>query len=500
VRRVAEEYFFLQRSSPLGLQAQLREIVISGILNRSLPTGAMLPSTRRLAGHLGIARMTVTLAYQELAAQGFVEPCVRRGYKISDNAEVVHSPIGASDPASEKVDWARRLQGLATVHRGVEKPSDWRRYPLPFVYGQMDMSLFSHNAWRDCSRRALGRRDFETMAGDAASADDDMLVDYICRRTLPIRGIHVSPSQVLVTLGAQNALWIATQLLLDRQRHGVHENPCHPDILATLRMTGARLTAVAVDAAGLPPSQVPPDADVVYATPSHQSPTTVTMPIARRLELLGAAEASDFVIVEDDYEFEMSYLRQPSPAFKALDRHDRVIYVGSFSKSLFPGLRLGYLVASCDFIERARALRSLMLRHPPGHLQRTTAYFLALGHYEVLIRKMRSVFHERYRLIVETFAAEGLEIAISSTYGGSSLWVEGPPGLDADRLASLLLEDGVVIEPGTPFFAFDCAACRCFRLGFSSIPTASIPQGIRLIAQRMRELAKPCSDAARAPL
>lgn len=488
--RIAEEYFFLQRSSPLGLQEQLREIVVSGILNRSLPSGAMLPSTRRLASYLNIARMTVTLAYQELAAQGFIEPAARRGYRVAGTAQKPRTPGRKTESSQTKVDWSSRLHGTATYHRGVEKPPDWQSFPLPFVYGQMDMTLFSHGAWRDCSRRALGKRDFEAMASDTASADDSMLVDYICSRTLPMRGIHVSPNQVLVTLGAQNALWIAAQLLLKPGTHGVHENPCHPDILATLRMSGARLSAVNVDAHGLPPSDVPVDSDVIFTTPSHQSPTTVTMPIARRRELLAAAEAHDFVIVEDDYEFEMSYLRPPSPAFKALDRTDRVIYIGSFSKSLFPGLRLGYMVASADFIERARALRSLMLRHPPGHLQRTTAYFLALGHHEVLVRRMRHVFHERYRIIIDTFIAERLKIAIPSTYGGSSLWVEGPAGLDADQLAASLLSDGVVIESGTPFFASDQSTCRHFRLGFSSIPTHHIARGVGLIARRVRELAR----------
>ena len=140
-----------------------------------------------------------------------------------------------------------------------------------------------------------------------------------------------------------------------------------------------------MDSDGLPPDLIPPETDVVFTTPSHQCPTASTMPISRRKELLRRASADDFLIVEDDYEFEMSFLKPPSPALKSLDDEGRVIYVGSFSKSLFPGLRLGYLVGPAPFIREARALRSAVLRHPPGHMQRTAAYFLSLGHYLSLI-------------------------------------------------------------------------------------------------------------------
>jgi len=191
------------------------------------------------------------------------------------------------------------------------------------------------------------------------------------------------------------SLWIVSQLLLKGGKTAAIENPGYPGIRNILRQTGCHINAINVDMDGLPPDLIPNETNVVFATPSHHAPTTVTMPMARREALLAKAEAQNMIVVEDDYEFEMSFLRPPRPALRSIDTSGRVIYVGSFSKSIFPGLRLGYLVGPEPFIREARALRATVLRHPPGHVQRTTAYFLGLGHYDALIRSMRQTFHER---------------------------------------------------------------------------------------------------------
>jgi len=473
---VSETIFFIDRESGLGLQAQLRETVVSAVVAGRIQPGAQLPSTRRLADYLRISRITVTLAYQELVAQGYLEAAGRSAYRIAGNPpgramENMRLPAGA-----QPVDWDSKVTMDFNVVRQVEKPLDWRRYPYPFLYGQMDPSLFDLNAWRDCARRALAREDFILMASDFAAADDVRLVNYICSRTLPRRGIHANPDEILVTVGAQNALWIVTRLILQNGSSAVCENPCHPDISASLLLSGARVTTIDVDAEGLPPDSLPEDVDAVVVTPSHHSPTGATMPIDRRVRLLQAATERDFVIVEDDYEFEISFLAPPSPALKSFDTTGRVLYIGSFSKSLFPGLRLGYLVAPAPFIRKARALRSLMLRHPPGHLQRTAAYFLALGHYDAVLQRME--YHARHIAMAEAFHREGLTIAGASAFGGTSFWMEGPKGLDADRLVQILRQDGVLVEPGSPFFPRSRAPCRFFRMGYSSIPRNSISEGV----------------------
>ena len=199
------------------------------------------------------------------------------------------------------------------------------------------------------------------------------------------------------------------------------------------------------------------------------------------------AEQENFLIVEDDYEFEMSFLKSPSPALKSLDRNGRVIYVGSFSKSLFPGLRLGYLVGPAPFIREARAMRASVLRHPPGHIQRTTAYFLSLGHYDALIKRMSRALHERRKVLDAAIAEHGLTIAGEATFGGSSVWMKAPEGVDTDILAARLRDQSVLIEPGQSLFAREGSPTNFYRLAYSSIPTNRIAEGVRLIAEALKD-------------
>src|SRR5690606_18899470 len=212
--RIAPEIFFIDRRDRRTLQMQLATSIVSTILDtRALP-GTRMPSTRKLSETLNISRLTVTLVYQDLVAQGYLEPLPRSGFVIS--RKVPHRRVQADTAASgviPAVDWTARLAHRLDQRRKISKPRDWRRYPYPFIYGQVDPTLFDHNAWRDCARRALGQRDFPELADDRLAQDDPVLVDYVRRNTLPRRGISASPDEVLITLGAQNALWIAATLL-----------------------------------------------------------------------------------------------------------------------------------------------------------------------------------------------------------------------------------------------------------------------------------------------
>lgn len=482
---VSETIFFIDRKSRSGLQNQIRETLVSAVLSGRLVPGARLPSTRKLADYLNISRITVTLAYQELASQGYLEARGRSAYFVADTSPQAGPGSGESAAAESSVNWPAKIKASFSIAKPIRKPLDWHRFPFPFLYGQMDPTLFDLSAWRDCARRALAREDFELMAGDFAAADDVQLVNYICSRSLPNRGIKASPDEILVTVGAQNALWLTIQLMLKPGSVAVCENPCHPDLSAALHLSGADVTAVDVDEGGLRLDLLPAKPDVVFVTPSHHSPTAATMPMERRLDLLAEAEKRDFIIVEDDYEFEMSFLKPPSPALKSLDRNGRVLYVGSFSKSLFPGLRLGYLAAPAPVIREARALRALMLRHPPGHLQRTVSYFLALGHYDAVIRRMRLEYRKRHEVMAAALERHRLKIAGASDFGGTSFWIEGPQGLDADRLMNELRQDGVLIETGSPFFPDMDGPCRFFRMGYSSIPAGRIEEGVARTAARI---------------
>ena len=479
------ESIFLDNELDDTLQNRLKRQVVEGILSGRFRPGERMPSSRALARHLGVSRITVTLAYTDLVADDYLVARGRSGFFVSPEAPSARAFEPSERIDESTVDWGRFLTQKSNACERIERPVDWRNYPYPFVYGQTDPTLFDHQNWRLCALQALGKRDFETLTSDQYERDDPKLVEYILRNILPRRRISARPDNVLITLGAQNALWIAAQLLLTQRRAATIENPCYPGLRDILSQTRCRTHAIDVDDFGLPADRVPADTDVLFTTVSHQCPTNVTMPIARRKELLDRASREGFIIVEDDYEFELSFQRSPSPSLKSLDGAGCVIYVGSFSKSLFPGLRLGYIVAPAAFVQEARALRATVLRHPPGLIQRTAAYFLSVGHYDAQVNRMRKTYHRRRQIMEQSCREYGLTNAGDESNGGSSFWMRAPHRVDTEALAQRLLAHGVVIEPGQAFFDPNRPQRQFYRLAYSSISSAKIARGVELIAEEI---------------
>ena len=478
--------FHLRRADNVSLQSQIRETLVTAILAGQIPIEEPVPSTRQMAKRLGVSRNTVVLAYQALVDDGFLQSRERSGFYVNKAVldGKVSRPAAATGPAPPRrtADWSRRFRVRPSDQANVEKPPDWQDHPYPFIYGQVDRSLFPIAEWRDCSRRALGTKWMDEWTSDSVTADDPMLVEQIRTRILPRRGIMADEAQILITLGAQSALYILTSLLVTPQSRVAIEEPGYPDLRNVVRLRTDRVLPIPVDEEGLPVDGRLADCDLAYVTPSHQSPTTATMSLARRLALLELAGERDLLLIEDDYEFETNYVSEPCPALKSLDQDDRVIYVGSLSKSLFPGLRLGFLVAAPALIREARALRRLMLRHPPNNNQRTAALFLALGHHDTLIHRLHRVYAARWAEMGRALETHLPRSSRAPTFGGTSYWVTGPDTLDSEALASAALREGVVIEPGTINFSAPDAPRNCFRLGFSSIPKERIEPGIRILA------------------
>ncbi|RMC32076.1 PLP-dependent aminotransferase family protein [Paracoccus alkanivorans] len=487
--RIPVETIFLREDEAPTLQGRLMAAIVRAILESRARPGTRLPSSRLLARSLGISRMTVTLVYQELVSQGYLETLPRSGIAVAATVPHRRLRVSGTRQTGQPPDWRDWLSDHRLPRRVIRKPANWRDFRYRFIYGQADPDLFDHSAWRDCARRALGTRDFAALAADQYGADDPLLVDYICSNTLPRRGIHAQPEEVLVTMGAQNALFLAVELLGRADRLAVTEEPGYPDFAETLRRAQSPTIFLPVDGMGLNPAELPENTRLVIVTPSHHIPTGATMPLARRKDLIARAGGQNFLIIEDDYDFEMSYLAPPAPALKSLDDTGRVIYLGSFSKSLFPGLRIGYMVGPAALITQARALRSMMLRHPPSHLQRITAYFLALGHYDAHIVRLREALKNRRTALEQALRRTSLTIAGAPASGGSSVWIKGPEHVDSADLAEQLRPDGVLIEPGEVFFETPPPVCPYFRLGYSSIIERDIPAGIELIARRANQLA-----------
>lgn len=483
------EIFVLPATDGQTLQQKIQQVVSEAIVSGRCAAGERMPSSRGLAAHLGVARITVTLAYAELVANDYLSARGRSGYFVSENAPVRPAFKALPAPVTLQADWTGRLTRSLSLREDIPRPPNWRDYRYPFIYGQSDSDLFDHANWRSCALRAVGRRDFDSLSTDHYHRDDPMLVEFMLRHILPRRGITARPEEILITMGSQNALWIAAELLLDENASAVVENPCYPGLRRILEYRGCVVNAVGVDARGLRLEDIGVEARVVFATPGHHCPSNATMPPDRRKALIERAIRDDFIIVEDDYELELpSVATPPSPALKALDRTGHVIHVGSFSKSVFPGLRLGYMVAPDAFIREARALRGLVLRHPPSHIQRTLAYFLSLGHFDAQMARLARIFSRRRAVMRDSLAHFGLLSPSADRAGGSSFWLRAPDGVDSSVLARDLRGDSVVIEPGRPFFAPDTPDTSFYRMAYSSIPASRVEEGVALVAARARVL------------
>jgi GntR family transcriptional regulator/MocR family aminotransferase len=337
----------------------------------------------------------------------------------------------------------------------------------------------------------MGKRWIDDWSVDRYAEDDPLLVQQIVRRLLPRRGIAAREEEVIITLGAQNALCLLSTLLVREGTRAAMEDPGYPDMRNILAFRTPDLRFLPVDGDGVAVDERMRELDLLYTTPSHQFPTTATMSLERRKALLAAAEAEDFVVIEDDYEFETNYVGEPLPALKSLDGGGRVIYVGSFSKSLMPGLRLGFIVADAALIEELRALRTLMLRHPPGNNQRTAAFFLANGHFDALVRRIHRVYRERWTILGAALKEQLPGWARTSSFGGSSYWLQGSEGFDAGALQAAALSEGVVIEKGSTFFRSAEEGRRNFRLGFSSIATDRIEPGLARLKGVIDRMERP---------
>ena len=249
---LSEDLFFLDPSFEGSLQSQIRQIVASAILSRSFLPGERLPSSRKLAKHLGISRITVTLSYQELVADGYLTTRSRSGFFVADDApsSTFH---GNTTEVQDRVDWDVALQRNYMGAAKVEKTFNWQSYPYPFIYGQADPKLFSHSNWRLCAHQALGKKEFDSLTSDYAEEDDPQLIDFIARHTLTRRGIRANRNQILLTVGAQNALWMVAQLLLNKGKTAAYENPGYPGLRSILYQSDCELMAVDVDKDGLNP-------------------------------------------------------------------------------------------------------------------------------------------------------------------------------------------------------------------------------------------------------
>ncbi len=389
------------------LHARLRAAILDG----RLAAGTALPSTRRAAAALGVARNTVAAAYDRLMAEGYVLPRPRARAVVADlrapKAAAGRRAARLSRPAAPMNPAMRRLPALPA--------GEDVRQPAPFRLGLPEHRLFPHAAWRRAMARALrdaARAPFAP--GDAAGIP--ALRAAIARHVAFARAVACDAEDVIVTAGAQQAFDLLARLLVTPgQTRVAVEDPGYPGLRAALLAAGAKLVPVPVDAEGLRVDRLGEGLGVICVTPSHQFPTGVAMTLPRRMALLAWAHAHGAVVIEDDYDGEFRAAGRPLDALHALDAESRVCYVGTFSKCMFPALRTGYVVAPPWARERLAALKRCTDAHADTVLQSALAAFMEEGHLARYVRRMRPEYGRR---------REALEAGIARLLGE---WLEPVP-------------------------------------------------------------------------
>lgn len=476
-----ERYFETPFSEAASLQHQIQERLIEAILDGAVSPVDPLPSSREFAKLLKVSRNTISIVYDRLHQDGFITAKPRRGYFIDENfvrekldvAPPRHRPGSGTPP-----DFAQMIPHRFTEQLNIEKLADWRRHPYPLMFGQVARDEISVARWRDCLRRAGTTRHVGTWADDQTNSDDPLLLEQIARRVLPQRGFRADADELLITVGAQNAIWMIATLFLGPGKRIQIEDPGYVDARNIFLSQGAEVQPVPVDRNGFTLGPALSEADMIYVTPGHQSPTNVTMPMERRLALIEAANREDFLILEDDYEHELNFIGAQHPTLKALDPNGRVIHVGSLTKPLFPGIRLGFVAADRAVIHELRALRRLMYRHPSALAQRAMALFLSEGHYDAHIRRHRRTMAEKWRMVLREIDRRLPDCEITMTTGGSGIWLALPEGVSAAAVTRTALERGVVVEDGTLHYLREGAPQNRLRMGFGAIDLAKIAPGI----------------------
>ena len=450
------------RDDPLHHQvyADIRDAILSG----RLAARSQLPSTRLLASELRISRTTVSLAFDQLRAEGFLEARERGGTFV---AATIPDRVLSSGRASTHARTPARSRPAAPVaapsHRGAALASLTTPaisfsglQPRAFRTGVPALDVFPHSVWGQIAAR-LWRRAPRALLGYGVPNGYEPLRRAIADYLELSRGARCASEQVIIVGGSQEALYLAAQLLIEPGDTAWIENPGYPGARNALSAAGARVVGVPLDGEGLDLShgvRVAPHARIAYITPSHQYPLGVTMTVGRRLALLEWARKAGAWILEDDYDSEFRYTSRPLPSLQGLDagegdRDTRVIYVGSFSKTLFPSLRIGFLVVPSALVDAFAAARAVIDRQSPTVDQAVLAEFIDQGHFVRHLRRMRALYAERQDALIRGVRDGPLVEHIETGPSDAGMHLVGwlRHHRDDARASSRALEAGIEAQP-----------------------------------------------------
>ncbi len=487
----------LDRSAAEPLFRQLYTQAKQAILRGTLAPGMQLPPTRELCRLLGVSRQTVLNAYEQLSAEGYLSGTVGRGTFISDQLPLAARTVQPAAAPGLLRPLSARGQAYAGAMRQVRYHDSALRAFRPSMPG---LDLFPFDVWSRLEARRWRRLGHSgghgggQHLGYSDPAGFAPLRELLCVYLRASRAVNCTPDQIVITTGSQQGLYLLSALLLAPGDQAWVESPGYPGAAAPLVATGARVCTVPVNAGGMDVAYGAahyPQAKMVLTTPSHQLPLGVTMSLQRRLELLRWAAAARAWIVEDDYDSEYRYSGPPLASLQSLDRHGCTVYVGTLSKVLFPGLRLGYLVAPPALVESVVRAKAVIDRHSALPAQMVLADFLEGGHFGRHIKRTREAYRERRDTLVSGIATHlDDELVCGPLDAGLDLCVQFRCRRDEAAVASAALAAGIDVRAlsyyAHPGASADCGVAPGLLLGFAAIKPAQIGEGVLALARLLR--------------
>lgn len=481
-----------QATSPLRQQLyeKLRQAILKGLLH----PGQRIPSTRLLAKTLGISRATATQSYEQLLNEGYIETTVGSG-------TFVCTQLPHSFAESISIELNRLVTCLSPklsnygeqlVARGTIQPIDslGSSISCSFHYGRTVFDGYSMQIWRKLLSHYC-RNDATWLDYTTDVLSYSPLREAISNYLADSRNINCHPDQILITNGAQQALYLVTRLLINPGETIALEEPGYRAARFIFSSQGAKLLPISVDQKGLMVAElkqhVAEPVRLIYTTPAHQFPTGATLPLSRRLELLTWAQQTGTLIIEDDYDSEFRYGGRPIPALKGLDQNNLVLHIGTFSKVLFPALRIGYLVLPENLIPLFKQAKWLSDRQRPLLEQCVLADFIAKGYLESHIRRMRSNYEQRRQFLVQSFSQHlGEQITVLGENAGIHLMARLQTHLSDQEIIQRMAQAGMEMISAQPYY---CNIPRSgeFIFGYAALTEQQIQKSVYKLAQLLKK-------------
>jgi GntR family transcriptional regulator / MocR family aminotransferase len=458
------------------LYRQLYNEIRTAILSGRLQPGVQLPASRDLAAELKVSRNTVLNAYEQLLAEGYIHGKEGSGTFVSQLLTQSSQKL-----KRHKHRVSERGKILGNIEVSVPSNSSAK---ISFRPGTPALEKFPFALWSKLLVRSLGEltaKDFHYSRSAGYVPLRKAIADYLRRN----RGVNCDVEQVLIVSGSQQALDLCARILLDPGDSVWMEDPGYRGARAAFRAAGAEIISVGLDAEGLSWKSVPAyrSPRLIYVTPSHQFPLGITMSLSRRLELLEMANRQNVWILEDDYDSEFRYDGRPLAALQGLDQNERVVYMGTFSKVMFPGLRLGYLVVPDDLSRTFAKAKALLDRHSPILEQAALAEFIVSGKFERHIREMRKLYARRQKAMIAAVEQIFPNWTIQASPAGMHLVTRLPRGWNDQKISALAAEHGIDVPALSMYSNGRQLSPGGLLLGYAAIPEARVRKAVEALAK-----------------